>query len=169
MSPGFQSSTISPSVPIDRKMTISSGLISVSSTFFQNDMSTRSISAPAEWRTKPFGLVLRPSICSSRAGRLGATTSITFCASASRAFRFDARRTAASAHLALRPCSLARARSEAAASFTTLRLRSSWMSSPPTEIGVEEPMLVCGDIARMSAAWPIQTPAEAARAPSGET
>jgi len=39
----------------------------------------------------------------------------------------------------------------------------------PTLIGVDEPMLVCGAIARMSAAWPIQTPAEAARAPSGET
>ncbi len=43
------------------------------------------------------------------------------------------------------------------------------MFPPPTSIGVEEPMFVCGAIARMSAAWPIQTPAEAARAPAGDT
>ena len=43
------------------------------------------------------------------------------------------------------------------------------MSSPPIEIGVDEPMFVCGAMARMSAAWPIQTPAEAALAPSGAT
>ena len=30
-------------------------------------------------------------------------------------------------------------------------------------------MFVTGAIARMSAAWPIQTPADAARAPFGET
>ena len=43
------------------------------------------------------------------------------------------------------------------------------MSSPPTLIGVDEPMFVCGAIASTSAAWPIQTPADAARAPSGAT
>ena len=43
------------------------------------------------------------------------------------------------------------------------------MFVPPRLIGVEEPMLVTGAIARMSAAWPIHTPAEAARAPSGDT
>ena len=43
------------------------------------------------------------------------------------------------------------------------------MSSPPTLTGVEEPMFVAGAIARMSPAWPIQTPAEAARAPGGDT
>jgi hypothetical protein len=43
------------------------------------------------------------------------------------------------------------------------------MFPPPDEIGVDEPRFVCGAIARTSAAWPIQTPAEAARAPSGAT
>ena len=47
------------------------------------------------------------------------------------------------------------------------RRRSFWMSSPPTLIGVDEPMFVCGAIASTSAASPIQTPAEAARAPVG--
>jgi hypothetical protein len=36
-------------------------------------------------------------------------------------------------------------------------------------IGVDDPMLVSGAIASTSAACPIQTPAEAARDPSGET
>ena len=43
------------------------------------------------------------------------------------------------------------------------------MSSPPTLTGVDEPMFVCGAMASRSAAWLIQTPADAARAPSGET
>ena len=43
------------------------------------------------------------------------------------------------------------------------------MFVPPRLIGVDEPMFVCGAIARMSAAWPIQTPADAARDPSGDT
>ena len=100
---------------------------------------------------------------------MGATASITFAFSASSAVRFDALRTAASAHATLRPWLFASARSDAAASFTTLRRRSFWMSSPPTLIGVDEPMFVCGAIARTSAASPIQTPADAARAPSGAT
>jgi len=41
---------------------------------------------------------------------------------------------------------------------------------PPLEsIGVEEPMFETGDIASTSAASAIQTPADAARAPFGET
>ena len=51
----------------------------------------------------------------------------------------------------------------------TLRRRSDWMFPPPTSIGVEEPMFVCGAIASRSAAWLIQTPADAARDPGGET
>src|SRR5690242_21128170 len=39
----------------------------------------------------------------------------------------------------------------------SLRRRSLWMFSPPRLIGVEEPMFVCGAIARMSAAWPIRS------------
>ncbi len=95
--------------------------------------------------------------------------SITFMRSASRAVRFDAFRTACSAQSPLRPCSSARPRSDFAASLITFRLRSDGMSPPPDEIGVDEPRFVCGAIASTSAAWPIQTPAEAARAPSGAT
>ena len=43
------------------------------------------------------------------------------------------------------------------------------MFCPLESIGVEEPMLEIGDIASTSAAWPTQTPAEAARAPCGVT
>ena len=43
------------------------------------------------------------------------------------------------------------------------------MFDPLESIGVEEPMLVSGAIASTSAASEIQTPAEAARAPPGET
>ena len=169
MRPGFQSSTMIPSVPSDMKRTIRFGSISRSRIFCQPDMSTFVISAPAVLRTIPFGTVLRPSISSSRAGSVGAMTSITFRLSASVAPRFAPRRTAASAHATLRPCVRASSLSEAAASLTTLLRRSSWMSSPPTLTGVEEPMFVFGAIARMSPAWPIQTPAEAARAPGGAT
>ena len=43
------------------------------------------------------------------------------------------------------------------------------MSVPLPLIGVDEPMFVSGAIARTSAAWEIQTPAEAALAPFGPT
>ncbi len=158
-----------PSRPIESIRAMMFGSISTSSARFHDDICTSVTSALAVWSTMPFGTVFWPSISFRRAGRVGAIVSITFSWSASRAVRLEARRTAASAHLTLRPCSFARPRSDAAASFTTLRRRSRWMSSPPTEIGVEEPMFVCGAIARMSPAWPIQTPAEAALAPSGET
>ena len=78
-------------------------------------------------------------------------------------------RTAESAHSTFRPCERASSRSEAAASLTTLRRRSDWMFPPPTSIGVDEPMFVFGAMARRSEAWPIQTPAEAALAPGGDT
>jgi len=51
----------------------------------------------------------------------------------------------------------------------TLRRRSEPRFWPLESIGVEEPMLVCGAIAAMSPASVIQTPAEAAREPCGET
>jgi hypothetical protein len=94
---------------------------------------------------------------------------MTFMRSASSAERFDALRTARSAHLAFRPCVRARTRSDAAASLTTFRRRSLSRSWPLPLIGVDEPMLVSGAIASTSAAWPIQTPADAARAPFGQT
>ena len=43
------------------------------------------------------------------------------------------------------------------------------MFVPLPLIGVEEPMFVFGAIASTSAAWEIQTPADAARAPLGAT
>ena len=100
---------------------------------------------------------------------MGATTSITLRWSASYSVRFDAWRTASPAHCSLRPWFFASVFSDAAASLMTLRRRSDWMFPPPTSIGVDEPMFVCGAMARMSAAWPIQTPADAAREPAGET
>ena len=57
----------------------------------------------------------------------------------------------------------------AAASLTTLRRRSSEMSSPPSEMGVDEPMFVCGAIAATSAAIVITAPAESALEPGGAT
>ena len=76
---------------------------------------------------------------------------------------------AASAHCALRPWLFARLRNDAAASLITLRRRSEPMLAPLPLIGVEEPMFVSGAIASRSAASEIQTPAEAALAPRGET
>ena len=169
ISPGFQSSTTRPSSPIDMKRTIRFGSISVSRTFCQRDMSTFVISASFVCRTIPFGTVFVPSTLFSSAGSVGAMTSITFLFSASVAPRFDARRTAACAQAALRPWARASSLRDAAASLTTLRRRSDWMFPPPTSIGVEEPMFVCGAIASRSAAWLIQTPADAARDPGGET
>ena len=54
-----------------------------SSARFQAPISTRSTDAPAVSRTSPFGTVFRPSIRSSRAGTVGAITSITPSSSAS--------------------------------------------------------------------------------------
>ena len=94
ISPGFQSSTIRPSVPIDMKRTIRFGSISVSRTFCQRDMSTFVISASFVCRTMPFGTVFVPSTLFSSSGSVGAMTSITFFSSASVAPRFEAWRTA---------------------------------------------------------------------------
>src|SRR5437763_15570516 len=85
------------------------------------------------------------------------------------AVRFDAFVTARTGHVVLRWWAAARALSDAAASLITLRRRSELMFWPLESIGVEEPMLEIGDIARTSAACESQTPAEAARAPFGPT
>jgi hypothetical protein len=74
-----------------------------------------------------------------------------------------------SAKSPLRPCPSASARTYAAASFRTLRPSTLFSSPPPREIGVAEPMFVTGAIAATSAAIVTYTPADAARAPSGET
>ena len=128
-----------------------------------------SIVAPAVWSLRWAGTVTRPLIVSRSAGRLGEIRSITWSRSASVSVRFEARFTARLAQAALRSWLLARPRSDAAASLITLRRRSLPMFAPVEEIGVEEPMFVSGAIASTSAASEIQTPAEAARAPPGET
>src|SRR5215510_1852650 len=95
--------------------------------------------------------------------------SITFFCFATYAGRFDAFRTASCGQVVLRSWYLASEVSEAAASLTIFRRRSLPMLLPPSLIGVDEPMFVLGAIARTSAASLIQTPADAARAPFGET
>ena len=89
--------------------------------------------------------------------------------SASDALTLVASRTISSASSAFRPCSSARAVTYAAASFSILRPSTSSMSAPVIEIGEAEPMLVCGAIAATSAAWVTKSPADAARAPFGDT
>ena len=78
-------------------------------------------------------------------------------------------RTICSASAGLRPWLEASARTNAAASFSTLRPSAPPMSLPFELIGVAAPMLVCGAIAATSAASVMNTPAEPARAPFGET
>ena len=94
---------------------------------------------------------------------------MTFMCSACCAVRFDALRTASDGQVVLRLCVAASAVSDAAESLITLRRRSVPRFCPLESIGVDEPMFVVGAIASTSAACAIQTPAEAARAPSGET
>src|SRR5690348_5431935 len=95
--------------------------------------------------------------------------SMTFIFSAWSAVRFDASRTAFAGHCVLRWCEAASAVSDATASLTTLRGRSEPRLAPLESIGVDEPMFVVGAIARTSAACDTHTPADAARAPFGET
>ena len=77
--------------------------------------------------------------------------------------------TARTGQLVLRSCAAASDRNEAAASLITLRRRSEAMLAPLESIGVDEPMFDTGDSARTSPASAIQTPADAARAPLGDT
>ncbi len=167
--PGWNSSKPSPAMPARKSRPTMFGSISVERKRVKKPGRTLTISAPEVCKVRLRGTVLRPSIVFSRAGSDGASRSMTFICSASCAVRFDALRTARSAQAAFRPCVLARPRSDAAASFTTLRRRSLEMFVPLPLIGVDDPMFVSGAIARMSAASEIQTPADAARAPPGET
>ena len=167
--PGWKISNPIPAIPARKSSGIRFGSISAFSRRVKKPGFTSTICALAVWRTKPLPTVLRPSILFRSAGRFGAMSSITFIRRACSAVRFEALRTARSAHATLRPWNLARPRSEAAASFSTLRRRSLLRLVPLPLIGVEEPMLVAGAIASTSAAWPIHTPADAARAPGGDT
>src|SRR6201997_5511570 len=94
---------------------------------------------------------------------------MTFMCNACVAVRVDAPRTAFAGHVVLRWCVAASAVSDATASLITFRRRSEPRFAPLESIGVDEPMFVVGAIASTSAACDTQTPAEAARAPSGET
>src|SRR5579872_314383 len=89
--------------------------------------------------------------------------------SACSAVRFDATRTALAGHCVLRWCVAARAVSDATESLMILRRRSEPRFAPLESIGVDEPMFVVGAIASTSAACDTQTPADAARAPFGDT
>ena len=119
-SPGLKSSTVIASTPSDISSTMMFGSTITSRMRSQSDIVTVVTLAPAVSRTNPFGIVSCPSIWFSSVGRSGAISSMTFLSSACRAVRFEAWRTAASAHAPLRPCSSASPRSDAAASLTTL-------------------------------------------------
>src|SRR6266568_7821562 len=95
--------------------------------------------------------------------------SITCMWSACCAVRLEATLTALAGQVVLRLCAAASAVSDATESLITLRRKSDPRFWPLESIGVEEPMFVVGAIASTSAASEIQTPADAARAPSGET
>src|SRR4051794_27805469 len=94
---------------------------------------------------------------------------MTFILSACSAVRFEALRTALPGQTVFRLCAAASAVREAAESLIPLRRRSELRFCPLESIGVDEPIFVVGVIASTSAAWAIQTPADAARAPSGAT
>ncbi len=112
---------------------------------------------------------VRPSILSRRSGTLSATRSTTLRLTASRSVAETEDRTAFSAHSTLRPRSAAIVRAKAAASFSTFLVISLSMPPPPTGTGCAAPMLVAGAIAATCAAMVMNTPAEAARAPVGDT
>ena len=144
------------------------GSISVSSVRFQNDISTRSTWRRPCRRTSPFGTVFRAvDLVEQRAAASARRRRRRCVASASRAPKFAASRTIASAASALRPCS--RASSRDVRRRVVDHLACGGPSRCPrrvAEIGVEEPMFVCGAIASMSAAWPITAPAESALEPA---
>ena len=134
---------------------------------FQPESETSSISAFAVWIGLPSASI--PSISFSSAGSDGAIRSMTFCSSASVSVRFEAERTASSAQSPFRPCRSASVRRVEAKLLIALRRRSSSRSCPVPVIGVDEPIVVDGAIARMSAACATNTPADVAEAPSGAT
>ena len=70
--PGFQSSTTMPRSPIESMSAMRFGSTRRSRARCQNVISTSVISAPAVFRTSPFGTVSTPSIFRSRAGSVGA-------------------------------------------------------------------------------------------------
>jgi hypothetical protein len=122
-------------------------------------MSTFVISASFVCRTMPFGTVFVPSTLSSSSGSVGAMTSITFFSSASVAPRFEAWRTASLSPGRVPVVGLRELAQGCGGVVDHLAPQVGLDVPPPTSIGVEEPMFVCGAIASRSAAWLIQTPA----------
>ena len=119
--------------------------------------------------TGPFTVfTVRPSTFSSRSGTESATRSTTLSRTASRSVIETDWRTAFSAQSALRPRSMAIERAKAAESFSILRMLS-LSRPPPTATGWAAPMLVAGAMAATCAAMVMNTPADAARAPVGDT
>ena len=110
-------------------------------------------------------VTVSPSISASRASVVGAIRSITSSASACSALMLTASVTNDSATSALRPCSSAIARIEAAASFTAF----SDPIAPSRPTGVAAPTFVLGAMAATSHESSTNEPAEAARAPDGAT
>ena len=117
-------------------------------------------------RLRPLDPESRRSSSSSSCS-LAAITSMRPACSASSAVRLTASVTIFAARSPLRPCSSASARTYAAASFSIFRPSTSFVSPGPIEIGVAEPMFVCGAIAATSVASVMNNPAEAARARQG--
>ena len=155
-----------PSAPSESRIVMMFGSITASRIRVQSQVHVLDLRAgEVELEALRHGLVALELF--SSAGSVGATASITFVFSASSAVRFDALRTAASAHCTLRPWLFASARSDAAASFTTLRRRS-----------VLDVLAADADRRRRAdvrlrrhredvGGLPIHTPADAARAPFG--
>ena len=170
--PGWKISKPIPAIPARKSSEIRFGSISVFSSRVKKpgrrvvDLRVREVE-----RERPLRVLRLVAVeLLQQRGQVGAIRSITFIFSAS--LRGQVRRLAhgGAAHVVLRLVALRRARvSEAAASLITLRAGRVPMFSPLASIGVDEPMFDLGAIASTSAAWQIQTPAEAARAPSGET
>ena len=127
--------------------------------------------APRVWRvTVPAAvLTVRPSTLSRRSVRLAATRSMIPSFRASCSVADTLARTAFSAHSTFRPRSRATVRMNAAASFSIFLIDSLSIDPPPAATGWAAPMLVAGAIAAMWAARVMKAPAEAARAPVGET
>ena len=171
--PGWKISKPIPAIPARKSRETTFGSISVLRNLVRNPGFVSTSTAPAvrsvKWRRSCGRSIVLPSIVRRSSGSDGETRSMTPLRRASSAVRFEALRTAASAQVVLRPCVSARPRSDAAASFTTFRRRSLEMFAPLESIGVEEPMFVPGASATTSAASEIHTPADAARAPFGET
>ena len=120
-------------------------------------------------RSIPLSFNSRPSIFSRRSSRSSAMRSMTLSSRASFSVTETLSRTAFSAHSLLRPRFSAMPFVYATISLTTFSAMVLSIFFCPRLTGCAAPILVLGAMAAMSAARVIITPAEAARAPLGET